>query len=135
MEKYKTKTTEFSFILKPAKCGVGVFTTHNIKVKTFLRLFGGNENKNCLTLMTRDKKNVPKSFQLYCIDRGKKLICPNDFGSMDIGWYLNHSKTPNAFHRNYNYYALQNIKLGEEITINYNTLEEPKIAKENYYKK
>ena len=80
MEKYKTKTTEFSFILKPAKCGVGVFTTHNIKVKTFLRLFGGNENKNCLTLMTRDKKNVPKSFQLYCIDRGKKLICPMILG-------------------------------------------------------
>ena len=79
MQKCKTKTTEFSFILKPAKHGIGVFATHNIKIKTFLRLFG-------------DKNN-------------------------------------------YNYYALRNIKIGEEIVINYNTLEEIEIVKDNYYKK
>ena len=133
MQKCKTKTTEFSFILKPAEHGIGVFATHNIKVKTFLRLFG-DKNKNYQALFVRNKKDVPKNFESYCIDRGKKLICPNDFGSMDIGWYLNHSKTPNAFHCNYNYYALRNIKTGEEITINYNTLEEPKKTRENYYK-
>ena len=62
------------------------------------------------------------------------MRCPKDFGCMEIGWYLNHSKTPNAYHRNYEYYALRDIKTGEEITVDYNTLEEPEEAKENYYK-
>ena len=36
----KDKTDEFSFILKPAQYGVGVFATHDIKAGTSLRLFG-----------------------------------------------------------------------------------------------
>ena len=53
---------------------------------------------------------------------------------MSVIRYLNHSKTPNAYHKNYNYYALRDIKAGEEITIDYNTLEEPEEAKEDFYK-
>ena len=82
----------------------------------------------------RNKKDVPKFFRKYCVDMGDELICPKDFGRMEIGWYLNHSKTPNAHHRNCNYYALCDIKSSEEITIDYNTLEEPEEAKEDYYK-
>jgi SET domain-containing protein len=48
---------------------------------------------------------------------------------------LNHSETPNAVHRDYEYYALVNIRAGEEITIDYNSLGEPEDAKEDYYKK
>ena len=128
-----TKWTEFSFILKPAKYGVGVFATHDIKKGTYLRLFG-DENKDYSASVIRDKKDVPKDLELYCVDRGEKLSCPRDFGCMEIGWYLNHSKSPNAFHRNYNYFALKDIKAGDEIVIDYNTLEEPESAKEDYYK-
>jgi len=53
---------------------------------------------------------------------------------MEFGWFLNHSKKPNAYHKNYEYYALNNIKAGEEITVDYNTLEEPENAKDDYYK-
>ncbi len=53
---------------------------------------------------------------------------------MEIGWYVNHSNTPNAHHLNYKYYALRDIKAGEEIVIDYNTLEEAEEAKEDYYK-
>ena len=38
------KTSEFSFILKPSKYGVGVFAAHDIKKGTFLRLFGNDEH-------------------------------------------------------------------------------------------
>ena len=127
------KTTEFSFILKPAEHGIGVFAFHDIKAETYLRLFGG-ETETTDALVLRNKENIPEFFEQYCIDRSKTLICPRDFGCMEIGWHLNHSKTPNAYHRNYKFYALRDIKLGEEITIDYNTLEEPEEAKDDYYK-
>lgn len=46
---------------------------------------------------------------------------------MDIGWHLNHSKNPNAGHKNYDYYALKDIQKGEEIVIDYETLEETEL--------
>jgi len=109
------------------------FAVHDIKAGTYLRLFGG-ETETTDVLVLRNKENVPEFFRQYCIDRSETLLCPKDFGCMEVGWYLNHSKTPNAYHRNYNFYALRDIKAGEEITVNYNTLEEPEEAKEDYYK-
>jgi SET domain-containing protein len=127
----ENKTTEFSFILKSAEYGVGVFATHNIEKETYLRLF--NE-ENVEVSILRDKRDVPDLFREYCVDRGDMILCPKDFGHMEIGWYVNHSKDPNAYHKNYNYYALRDIKAGEEITIDYNTLEEPEESKKDYYK-
>ena len=129
----QNQTTEFSFVLKSTKYGVGVFAVHDIKEGSYLRLFG-DKNNGCRAFVIRDKKDVLKDFEHYCIDRGEKLACPKDFGCMEIGWYLNHSKSPNAFHRNYNYYALRDIKAGEEIVIDYNSLEEPEETKSDYYK-
>ena len=127
------KTTEFSFVLKPAEHGIGVFAAHEIKAGTYLRLFGAETVETDVSI-TRKKEDVPKFFQQYCVDRGETLRCPRDFACMEVGWYLNHSKTPNAYHRNYDYYALRDIKEGEEITIDYNSLEEPEEVKEDYYK-
>jgi len=129
----ENKTTEFSFILKPAEHGIGVFAVHDIKAETYLRFFG-SEARITDKSVPRKKEDVPEFFKQYCIDRSETLICPRDFGCMEIGWYLNHSKIPNAYHRNYDYYALHDIKAGEEITVDYNTLEEPEEAKDDYYK-
>lgn len=126
------KTNEFSFILKPSDHGVGVFTLHDIDKDTHLRLFGDNET---LSSLEKNKEDVPKFFRAYCVSRGEKLICPKDFGQMHIGWYLNHSETPNAYHdEDYKWYAVRDIKAGEEITINYSLLDEPKEDREDYYK-
>lgn len=126
------KTNEFSFILKPAQYGVGVFTLHDIKAKTYLRLFGDEIKPDQGT--PRNKEDLPDTFRQYCLDRGDTLSCPKDFGRMEIGWYLNHSKTPNAHHDDdYNYYASRDIKAGEEVTIDYNLLGEPEDTKEDYY--
>lgn len=129
----KDGTDEFSFVLKPAEHGIGVFAAHDIKEGAYLRFFGG---KTVLTNVTviRNKEDVPEFFQQYCIDRDDKLVCPKDFRHMEIGWHLNHSKKPNAHHKNYDYYASRDIKAGEEITIDYNSLEEPEEAKGEYYK-
>lgn len=124
------KTTEFSFILKPSKFGVGVFATHDIKAGAYLRLFDMGHNNTVL----RGEKDIPEIFRGYCIERGEYISCPKDFGHMEIGWYLNHSKEPNAFHIDYNYFALRDILAGEEILIDYDTLEEPEEARKDYYK-
>ena len=53
---------------------------------------------------------------------------------MHVGWYLNHLKESNAFRDNdFKWYAMRGIKAGEEITIDYNSLEEPQEGREDYY--
>lgn len=128
------QTDEFSFLLKPSEHGVGVFAVHDIAKDTHLRLFG-QEDTLALRSLKRDKDSVPEIFQQYCMSRGDKLICPKDFSTMPVGWYLNHSKNSNTFRDDdYKWYASQDIKAGDEILINYNLLEEPEDAQANYYK-
>ncbi len=127
-------TNEFSFILKPSEHGVGVFATQDIKQGTHLRLFGDNEVVN-LKALEREKESVPEFYQEHCLNRGDKLICPQDFGHMHIGWYLNHSNNYNAIPDEvYEWYASRDIKSGEEILVDYNTLDEPDESKADYYK-
>jgi len=131
----KEKTTnEFSFVLKSTKHGVGVFAAHNIAKGTFLRLFAKETPTSKRHSRALPKKDIPKLFQEYCVDRGETMMCPEDFGAMPVGWYLNHSRTPNATHQNYNYYSAKDIVVGEEITIDYNILEEPKESRSPYYR-
>lgn len=130
----KDETTEFSFILKPAEHGIGVFATHDIKEGAYLRLFG-SETEHDLRARVLKKSEVPEIFWKYTLDReNDMMLCPLDFGEMAVGWYLNHSKTPNVIHRDLHCYAARDIKAGEEITIDYNTLGEPEESKEEYQK-
>src|SRR3989338_632179 len=118
------KTDEFSFLLKPSEHGVGVFAMHDIKEGTYLRLFGNEKDGERAHI--RKKRDIPnKLFLLYCVDMGDEALCPNDFGAMPVGWYMNHSQDANAVHRDYHWYAARYIKEGEEVLADYNTLEEP----------
>jgi hypothetical protein len=131
MKEMKNKTTEFSFVLQKSKYGVGVFSAHDIQAEAYLRLFGDEDNPSGVSERTKDE--VPENFRHLCVDWGDVLYCPTDFSCMEVGWFLNHSKTPNAYHRDFKYYAKSDIKAGEEIVIDYNTLEEPEEVKEDYY--
>lgn len=125
-------TNEFSFVLKPSKYGVGVFVTHDIMKGTQLRLFGKDGKQgDCV----RKKNKVPRRFFDYCIEQNDYLVCPKDFGCMPVGWYINHSTNFNAtHHKDYGFYASKDIKEGDEILIDYNTLGEPDKFKDDYYK-
>lgn len=126
-------TNEFSFLLKPSAYGVGVFAAHDIPEGTHLRLFGDKETID-LRSIERTKDSVPEVFRDFCMDRGDTLVCPQDFGHMHVGWYLNHSKDSNTYRdTDYKWYASKDIKEGEEILIDYNSLEEPTEAKAEYY--
>lgn len=126
------KTTEFSFVLKNSDHGIGVFAFHDIKVDTYLRVFGDENNPHDVS-MVRKKETVPEFFRSYCVDRGEIMECPSDFGRMEVGWFINHSKNPSAHIRNREFYAFRNILAGEEITADYNSLKEPRESKEDYY--
>lgn len=113
------KTGEFSFILKPSDIhGVGVFTTHAIPAGTRLRLFARSD-------VARYKHSVPKLFDRYVVVvDAPRIMCPQDFGRMSVGWYLNHSDDSNTkIVGNYQYVAARDIQADEEITIDYRELE------------
>ena len=130
------ETGEFSFRLGSSAHGIGVFATHAIAQGTPLRLFG-DERSEKLESRTRalPPELVPAEFRDYCIVREDKLLCPLDFGEMPVGWNLNHSPEPNASRdAGYHWIAARNIEKGEEITIDYNSLEEPEEARDAYYR-
>ncbi len=132
----KDYTDEFSFVLKPSLIeggGVGVFATHDIKKGTKLAL-----NKEGGDSRVIDAKKIPKNFRSLCISLPNgKVEAPKEFNHLWIVWYLNHSKKPNVYNKmpEDNYYALKDIKKDEEILVDYNAFNEPKKAKESYYKK
>jgi SET domain-containing protein len=125
------KWTEFSCILKPSTVsGIGVFATHDIPAGT--RIFEG--------LYVSHKANaneLPADFIKYCIFlNDEECLRPARFDRMEIGWYINHSYTPNIIKQAGDYaLAARDIKAGEEFFIDYNQLNEPEHIKEPYYKK
>jgi hypothetical protein len=132
-------TNQFSFVLKPSKHGIGVFATEDIPSGAHLRVFG-DDKVFAHRYRVLNVTEVPLSFREYCIERGDTLICPPDFGAMPLGWHMNHSNNPNAVrgpnddpNREYQWYALRNINAGEEILIDYNSLDEPEESKKAYY--
>jgi len=110
-------------VVKPSKIsGVGVFTMTPIAKGAFIPVFG-NDPSIFVSLKGRRKEEI-RLIKNYCIACGKKYECPRNWHHMEIGWYLNHSRKPNALYRQQKngelvYYAKRNIKAGEEITIDY----------------
>src|SRR5271163_2143903 len=140
--------SEFSFILKPSPIGgIGVFSTHEISANTLI--FRTFHELRILSI-----KEVPQDFLKYCIYMNdEQVVAPERFDRMEIGWFINHSSTPNIENRHpirnskradiaqmlndmriRSIYTKRAIKAGEEILINYNNLDEPNHLKEDYYR-
>lgn len=137
-----TQTSEFSFILKPSPiAGIGVFAIHDIPK-------GAIVLTTAFRIRSLKTKDVPKELLHYCVHlNDEECLGPDEFDRMEIGWYINHSQTPNIAREFVDYaseelnsfkarpfVAIQDIKAGEEITVDYNYLQEPENLKEDYYK-
>ena len=135
--------SEFSFVLKPSSLGgVGFFATHDIPTETILLT-------NSFGLRLLKIRDVPAVFIQFCVFlNDEECLCPERFDRMEIGWYINHSSTPNISKNPFEYnseeinsfkarpfFAIQDIKAGDEILIDYNYLNEPEHLKEGFYKK
>lgn len=135
--------SESSLILKPSLLGgVGVFATHDISKGATLF----NQDVELRKMKIHD---IPPLFHQYCIFiSNAECLGPTRFDRMEIIWYINHSSKPNIAmtkplpdfeEANRIIYpirdiALQNIKAGDEILVNYNLLNEPEHLKESYYR-
>ncbi|MGO9266216.1 MAG: SET domain-containing protein [Candidatus Binataceae bacterium] len=110
--------------LKPSKIhGVGVFAVRDIPKGT--PVFAEDDED----IVWIDKRNIgelPSAirefYDDFCIIDGDKYGCPENFDKLTIAWYLNHSDEPNVAPDNeYRFYALRDIKAGEELTANYHS--------------
>jgi len=110
--------------------GVGVFAIREISKGT--QIFPEDESeliwkkRRALKLDTLPQE-IRQLYEQFCLikDKGERYGCPKSFNLMTVAWYLNHSKTPNVgCDKNYMFFALRDIKKGEELTADYHTYNE-----------
>jgi SET domain-containing protein len=108
--------------------GIGVFAITNIEKGTPLFEY---DNTEMVWVNAKEIQNLsPKIKQLYddfCVIKNNKTIygCPANFNQLTMAWYMNHSENPNVeIDPEYNFTTKQQIKDGEELTINYNDFSE-----------
>jgi hypothetical protein len=113
--------------LKPSNIdGVGVFAVKDIAKGTYV--FAEDDepivwiDKQSVSALPKELKRLYEDFSI--ITDGK-YGCPESFDKLTTSWYLNHSEDPNvAADENYTFYALRDIKAGEELTADYRTYSE-----------
>src|SRR6266436_8451131 len=114
--------------LKPSKIhGVGVFAIRNIKKRTYVF---PDDNQRIRWVDESQVRNIPKPlnrlYKDFAIIKGKKYGAPSNFDRLTTAWYLNHSKKPNvAIDKHFRFYALRDIRSGEELTVDYDTYSDP----------
>ena len=97
--------------------GVGVFTTRKIAAHRHLPLFDERD--------WRWLANCPKhEGQRLCVRGDGGFYGPKNWHRPSVGWYLNHSDTPNVCAKTWR--TLRAVRLGEELTISYLELGEEK---------
>ena len=103
--------------------GIGVFAIRDIPKGTII--FNGDETE----MIWIDKKEfnnvepeIRKLYDDFCIIKGDRYGCPENFNSLTVGWYINESNdNPNVeFSAEYeDFIASRDIKQGEELLVDY----------------
>jgi SET domain-containing protein len=118
----------FTRIQPSRRGGVGVFAIRNIAKGT--QIFSGDNDKIVWVNKRNFKRLPPEVRRLYddfCIIKhsGRTYGCPTNFNRLTPSWYLNSSSKPNVgCDKHYRFFALRDIKAGEELTVDYNTYNE-----------
>jgi SET domain-containing protein len=75
------------------------------------------------SVIDKQDEEIIKLYDDFCIIKGNKYYCIDSFNNLNVGWYLNESKDdPNVgCDDNYEFYALRDIKKGEELTMDYSS--------------
>ncbi len=115
--------------LRPSRRGgVGVFAIRNIPKSA--QIFYGDNDRIVWVSKRKLKRLSPELRRLYgdfsiIKDRGETYGCPVNFNGLTVPWYLNSSSRPNVgCDKRYRFFALRDIKSGEELTVTYNTYNE-----------
>lgn len=130
----RERTDEFSFVLRPSTIeqgGIGVFALHDIAPGVWLEVFPRAYQSRRFRA-----HELHVALRSYCTAKANDVYaCPQQFNRMYIGWYMNHSPTPNAdWDQDLGgYNSIRPIAAGDEILIDYNLFEEPEDKKEPFY--
>ncbi len=112
--------------LKPSKIsGVGVFAIRDISPKT--ELFKGQINQRWSRFKIKELKDLDKEIlkmidDFFVIEKDGSVSIPRSaLNGMDMSFYINHSKKPNArtIDNGFTFISSRKIKKGEEITTSY----------------
>jgi len=103
--------------------GVGVFAIRAIPKGAYVFV---DDEADIVWVDKKDIEGLPaqirRFYDDFAIIRGNLYGCPISFDKLTISWFLNDSKEPNvAADEEYRFYALRDIKEGEELTADYNT--------------
>jgi hypothetical protein len=106
--------------------GVGVLAIRRIPKGT--KLFEGDFAEMVWVELSRLPKRPAAIKDLYRdfgVFRNDRVGVPIHFNRMTISWYLNESKSPNVrCDENYEFFASEDIGIGEELTVDYSTYSE-----------
>ena len=111
--------------------GVGVKAIR--KIRKGMAIFP-DDNEPIIWINANKLRRLPKALRRlysdFCIiqNGGKTFGCPKSFNRLTVAWYLNRPNLrakPNVGCReDYTFYALRDIKPGEELTVDYRTFSE-----------
>jgi SET domain-containing protein len=102
--------------------GAGVIAIRYIKKGTYI-FYGDDQPIRWVNAkkLKRLPNEIKKLYKDFCIFKDNCYGCPINFNLLTPAWYINHSVNPNvACDQEYNFYAIRNIKEGEELTADYN---------------
>jgi len=111
--------------------GVGVFAIRKIPKGTSI-FPDDTENINWIQKRQLDRlpREIRRLYEDFAIirDNGEAYGCPKSFNRLTPAWFLNEpkrGKKPNVgCRRDYTFYALRDIRSGEELTVDYRTYSE-----------
>jgi SET domain-containing protein len=122
----KRKWHKALLYLGPSKIhGIGCFSDTRIKKGEFVRVWSP-EDSRWVPLKKAHASPHKKLFQRFGIRTTGGYWAPIDFLRISVGWYMNHSETPNlqSDDGDVTYYALRDIEPGEEVTIDYRRMDD-----------
>lgn len=104
--------------------GVGVFAIRDIPKG--VNIFKGDKSEWFPVRKSdveKENSEIKKLYHDFCVLKGDLYYCPDNFNNLTVAWYLNDSKeNPNVrCDEDYDFYALRDIKKGEELTVDYST--------------
>jgi hypothetical protein len=107
--------------------GVGVFAI--LDIPKGAPIFKGDENSPTVevpeSVVTTLPEEIQRLYKDFCPLNNGIYTCPPNFNQMSISWFLNESQKPNAkCGDDLIFYANQDIKAGEELTVDYSSYSE-----------
>jgi hypothetical protein len=77
-------------------------------------------------VLPKRPKEILRLYEDFAVIKDNRYGCPPTFNRLTMSWYINHSENPNVYcDENYNFFALRDIKPGEELTADYSTYNDP----------